>query len=306
MNETMTTYDAAIVGGSFAGISAAMQLVRARRRVFLIDAGSPRNRFAREAHGFLGQDGKAPGAILDDAFDQLRRYPTLRAERGEATDAASDGDAFRLLLSDGREARARRIVLATGVRDHLPDMPGMAELWGVGVAACPYCHGYEVGGRRLAALYSGDMSIHKALLLRDWSEDVTLLTNGAPVTAEARARLAAGGVAIEETPVVRLMGRARELEAVELADGRRAAFGAMFASPRMSLASPLAERLGCTIEDGPFGPMIATDARKETTVPGVFAAGDAARPNHSISFAVADGMTAGVSAHQSLARGTTS
>jgi thioredoxin reductase len=293
--------DVAVVGGSFAGLSAAMQLGRARRRVLLVDAGQPRNRFARASHGFLGQDSRAPQDILMDGRRQVLAYPNVQFREGEATHAVREDDSFRLRLANGQEVRARRLVLATGVTDHLPNLPGMRELWGTGVNHCPYCHGYEVSDRRLAVFSTGPGSIHQALLLRDWSEDVTLLTNGTHMlTEEERDRLQVRGVRIEQAPVARLIGAGGELGAVELEDGRCLPFGALFTVPRVTLSSPLAERLGCELEAGPMGPFVKTDHLKESTVPGVYVAGDAARPMHTATWASADGVSAGIASHQSL------
>lgn len=299
-------YEAIVIGGSFAGLSAAMQLARARRKILVLDAGKPRNRFARASHGFLGQDGRAPGEIMETARKQLLAYPTVDFHTAEATDAAMQDGAFVVTFGGGGKARAGRLVLATGMTDHLPDVPGMQELWGEGVNSCPYCHGYEVAGRKLAVFGVGEMSVHYAALIRDWSDDVTLLTNGGGwLTAEHRASLGVRGVQIEEAPLARLIpnGREphpRELEAVEFRDGRRIPYGALFSGTRASFASPLAERLGCQVEQGPTGPMVKTDTRKETTVAGVFAAGDAALPMPNATLASADGVWAGVSAHQSM------
>jgi thioredoxin reductase len=300
-------YDVVIVGGSFAGVSAALQIARARRKVLVLDGGKPRNRFTKAAHGFLGQDGRPPKDIIADARKQVLAYPTARFRDAEATDAARDGDGpeatFRLAVAGG-EVRARRVVLATGVVDHLPDVPGVREMWGAGVGHCPYCHGYEVADRKLVVLGVGEPSVHQALLLRDWSDDVTLLTNAAfTPTAEDRERLRARGVRVDEAPVARLVPDrpgGRDVGAVEFRDGRRMACGGVFTSPRVTLASGLAEKLGCETEPGQSGPFVKTDARKATTVPGVFAAGDLARAMHNATMASADGVMAGSAAHQSL------
>lgn len=177
----------------------------------------------------------------------------------------------------------------------------MRELWGTGVFHCTYCHGYEVAGRRLAVFRTGPLAVHQALLLRDWSEDVTVLTSGAgALPEEEREELRAHGIKIEETPVAALVGERGKLAAVAFQDGRRLPFGGLFTAPRVTLASPLAQQLGCELEEGPQGPWIKTDNFKESTVTGMYAAGDAARPMHSITFASADGVMAGIAAHRSL------
>jgi thioredoxin reductase len=295
-------YDAVVVGGSWAGLSAAMQLARARRRVLVVDAGRPRNRFAHASHGFLGQDGRTPAAILDTARAQVLAYPTAELRNDEATRAEPCDGGFRLALASGGAVDARRLVLATGVVDELPDIPGLRERWGVSVLHCPYCHGYEVAGGRLGVLAVGERSLHHALLLPDWSSDVTLLTNGTfEPSADQRDALAARGVRIESRLVAAVAGEAPALTGARLDDGDVVALDAIFTAPRTHMASPLAQHLGCEFDEGPFGPMIRTDERKASTVPGVYAAGDAARAAHNATWASADGVMAGISAHQSLA-----
>ncbi|MBC8101729.1 MAG: NAD(P)/FAD-dependent oxidoreductase [Cytophagales bacterium] len=294
-------YDAIVVGGSYAGLSAAMQLARARRRILILDGGRPRNRFAPTSHGFFGQDGLSPGKMIETARRQVMAYPTVRFQQAEATLATREKDGFLLAFGGDHAARGKRLVLATGVKDDLPTIPGLQELWGTGVAHCPYCHGYEVADRKLAVLGVNGPAVHQALLLRDWSGDVTLLTNGGEdLTKDDQDRLRDRGVKIEKASVSRLIAKGQELEAVEFADGRRLPFGGMFLPSRWSLTSPLAEQLGCEIEQGAFGPMIKTDAFKKSTVEGIYAAGDAARAMHSATLASADGVIAGAAAHQSL------
>ena len=284
-----------------------MQLARARRRVIVIDAGRPRNRFAHAAHGFLGQDGRPPAEIREAARKQVLAYPTAEFREDEATHAQADGESFVVRLASGAAIRARRLVLATGVIDELPDVPGLRERWGATVLHCPYCHGYEVAGRRLGVLATTPHSVHQALLLPDWSSDVTLFTNGVIVPDDAeRAKLAARGVRIDTRAVESLAGDgkaqdSRELTGIRVAGGEVLPIEALFVGPRTRAASPLAEQLGCAFDEGPSGLFVRTTPRKETTAPGVFAAGDAALAVHNASFASADGVMAGVAAHQSLA-----
>jgi len=294
--------DATVIGGSFAGLSAAMQLARARRRVLVIDAGLPRNRFADAAHGFLGQDGKAPAAILREATCQLTAYPTVEVLRGEALTAVAEGGGFKVTTSDGRSLRARRLILATGVTDILPDVPGLKERWGATVLHCPYCHGYEVRDRPLGVLANHPLAAHQAAMIPDWGP-TTLFTQGRfEPDAEQLAHLVARGVTLEREPVVELLGEAPRLDAVRLADGRVVTVNALFVAPSTRMASPLAQQLGCAFDDGMRGPVIRVDDLKATTVPGVYAAGDAARAMHNATLASADGVLAGVGAHQSLMR----
>ena len=292
------TYDVIIVGGSYAGISAALQNARARRRVLVIDAGQRRNRFAATSHGFLGQDGRDPAAIIADARAQLLAYPTVTWLDGAAVAARAlpGGDGFAIALAGGGEPHGRRAVLATGVVDELPEVPGLAERWGTHAFHCPYCHGYELGGGPIGVLATSPLAIHVAQMLPDWGP-TTYFTRGLfePDADQARA-LDRRGVLVERTPVVALEGAAR----VRLADGRVIALAGVFVPSRPRVASPLAAQLGCVLEDDPLGQFVKTDAMRETTVPGVFACGDLSVIAGSIAFAVADGVRAGVAAHRSL------
>ena len=299
------TYDAIIVGGSFAGLSAALQLARARRRVLLIDAGLPRNRYAAHAHGFLGQDGKPPSEIVAQARDQLARYPTVAFLDGEAAsaEAVRAGGPFRVALADGREALGLRLILATGLRDELPALAGLRERWGLTVLHCPYCHGYENAGRPLGVLAAHPLSAHQAALLPDWGPTTYFTQGEFEPDAEQAALLARRGVRIERAPVVELLGASPALDAVQLADGRRKAIHALFVASRTHMASPLAMQLGCAFDDGPLGTVIRVDALKQTSVEGVFAAGDAAIPMSNATLASASGVMAGVCAHRSLVLG---
>lgn len=293
-------HDVIVVGGSYAGLSAAMQLARARKRVLVIDSGAPRNRFAHEGHGFFGQDGRPPFDILRDARGQLAAYPTVAFAAGEVLAACAAQGGFAVALADGREEQAARLILATGVRDELPPIPGIEERWGVSVLHCPYCHGYEVADRALGVLATQPMSVHQAKLIPDWGP-TTYFTQGAFEPGEEDAALlATRGVAVERSPVVELLGVAPGLEAVRLADGRTVPLGALFVAPHTLMASPLAEQLGCAFDDGPTGRHVRVDDWRQTSVPGVYAAGDAATPMHSATLASASGAMAGVGAHQSL------
>jgi len=296
MNINQTEFDAIVIGGSYAGLSAALQLARARRRVLVVDAGQRRNRFASDSHGFLTRDGHPAAAIASEGRANVAAYPTVSWHNGLALDARADENGFIVDLDDGGTAHGQRLVLATGVRDELPPIDGLAERWGQSVFHCPYCHGYELGGGRIGVLASGPLSMHQAQMLPHWGQ-VTLFTNGAcPLDDAQRADLLARGVQVDETPVVRLVDTAT----VVLADSRHEAMAGLFTFGRLHMASPLAERLGCAFEEGPLGQYIRTDEGRQTSVPGVFAGGDAMRAASSVALAVADGAMAGIGAHRSL------
>lgn len=293
-------FDVVVVGGSFAGLSAATYVARGRRSVCVIDAGRPRNRFAAASHGFFGQDGSDPREMIAQARSQLARYTQATLVAGEAVDARAAGRGFSITLAGGDVMEAARLVLACGITDVLPDLPGLAERWGKSVLHCPYCHGYEFAERRLGVLAVSPLSAHQALLIAEWGPTTLYLNGGDRLEQSVHAKLLCKGVYVEPALIEALLGDGGALSGVRLADGRTAAIDALYLAPRSRLNSPLAERLGCALDNGPFGPVIRTDAAKMTTVAGVYAAGDNARAPHSVSWAVADGVTAGVSVHQSL------
>ncbi|ULR42561.1 NAD(P)/FAD-dependent oxidoreductase [Rhizobium sp. K102] len=294
------SYEVIVIGGNFAGLSAAMQLARARRRVLLIDAGMPRNRFSQAAHGFLGQDGRAPAAIMEEGKRQLSLYPNITLRDGKVVHAQKQDDQFIVGIEGGGEERARRLILATGVSDTLPEIAGLGDRWGRSVLHCPYCHGYEVSGGELGVLANHQHSAHSAMMIPDWGATTFFTQAQFEPDEEQLARLTARGVRIEHSPVVELLGDSPKLEAVRLADGRIAPLDAIFVAPKTAMASPIAEQLGCAFDDGMFGPVIRIGENKETSITGVFAAGDAASSMHSGTLASASGVLAGVHCHQSL------
>ncbi|VWB67132.1 thioredoxin reductase [Burkholderia arboris] len=296
-----THHEVIVVGGSFAGLSAAMQLARARRRVLVIDAGRPRNRFAEHAHGFFGQDGKPPAQIVAEATAQLAAYPTVQLIEGEARTAERDANGrFHVTLADGGRASADRLILATGIRDELPALPGLAERWGVSVLHCPYCHGYEVSGQRLGVLATHPLSVHQAILIPDWGPTTWFTQGVVEENDEEAALLAARGVRIARSPVVEILGDAPRIDALRLADGQIVPVEALFIGARTDMASDLAQQLGCAFDEGPLGTAIRVDTWKQTSVAGVYAAGDASSLMTNATFASASGVAAGVGAHRSL------
>ena len=289
-------HDVIVVGGSYAGMAAALQLLRARRKVLVIDAGQRRNRAATSSHGFLGHDGSDPAMIARTARAQLKRYPTLRWLEDSAVAASGGRDDFKVTTSDGADHHARRLLLAPGVSDALPEVPGLAERWGRSVFHCPYCHGYELDRGDVGVVATGPMSVHQAKLLAEWGR-VTLFANEVLELEPGDAdELSARGVAIEAGRIATIEGHAD----VVLADGRRLAFAGLFTAPRNAPASDIALQVGCELMDTPMGTQIRAGDNRETSIPGVFACGDAARVPHSVSLAVGDGAWAGAQVHQSL------
>jgi len=293
-------HDAIIIGGSFAGLSAAMYIARARRSVCIIDTGSPRNRFAAHSHGFFTQDGAEPDTMLASARLQVAAYPTATFIEGEAISAVREPDGFSVRLATGEALESTKLVLAFGISDELPAIPGLAERWGRSVLHCPYCHGYEFSGQRLGVLNVSPMSLQQAMLIAEWGP-TTLYLNGASQPDDASlAQLQKRGVAIEPAPVRALQGDGAQLSAIELTDGRTSGVDALYLGPRTRLNSAIGQQLGCELDEGRFGSIIRTDDAKMTTVSGVYAAGDIMRDAHNVTWASADGVTAGMAVHRSL------
>lgn len=298
-----TPYDCIVVGGGAAGLSAALVLGRARRRTLLIDAGRQSNRPAHGIGGLLGHDGRPPAELYALGREELATYPSVTVRDGEVTAGEHDGEGFTLTLADGTVERARRVILATGMDYRFPELPGAAERWGGTVFHCPFCHGWEVREQPLAVLDDGASGLHRAQLLRMWSDDVTLLTNGpTTLTADERAQLDRAGVEIDEREVAGLTGDAPALEAVTFADGSTRPCGGLLVPITLHQRSDLADRLGATAADAtPLAPApVAIDAMGQTAAEGVVAAGDVTAEMPAVANAIAAGSRAAAKVVQSL------
>ncbi len=291
------THDVLILGGSYAGLSAGLQLARARRKVLVIDTGLRRNRFARTSHGFLTQDGSNPADIAAEARAQLMEYRTVEWLQAEATHAERVQDGFKVALRQGPDVTGKRLVLATGVTDVLPEIEGLADRWGKSVFHCPYCHGYELDEGNIGVLATSPLSMHQALMLPDWGPTTFFLNDAFEPDADQLQQLARRNVTVEYGIVRRLDGERAD---VVMRDGRELPMDGLFTTTRTVVSSPFAQQLGCAFDDGPLGRYIRTDAMKATTVAGVFACGDAARPTGSVALSVGDGAMAGAATHRSL------
>ena len=289
-------FDAIIIGGSYAGMSAALQLVRARRNVLVIDSGLPRNRNSLAAHGFIAREGLPPAEIAAKARAELMAYPTLTWLEGRATHAKvlEEGVSFEVSCDDGSKFMGDRLVLAYGVTDTLPDIEGLSERWGRSVFHCPYCHGYEIYEGNIGVIgCSKDGGAGQAVLLCDWGNITLFCPNPDGIDPEQRERMDACGVTIESTAIQRV----EDTASVVLADGRKITLDALFLLPQSRLSCDLAEQLGCELLDAGC---IVADSAKQTTVPGVFTCGDAGRMAGSIALAVGEGALVGVAVHRSL------
>ena len=277
-------YDAVIVGGGPAGLSAALVLGRARRRVLVVDDGRPANAVSQGVGGLLGHDRPKPAELRDRGWRQLAEHPDVERHRGAVADAARVGDVFAVELADGPLVSAHAVVLAHGLRYDPPPLPGIEPLWGRSVFHCAFCDGWEVRDRALAFHGSGPGAVRSALLLANWSNDVLLCTDGAPDPGDVL--LADAGVRVRTEPIARLAGHGGELTRIEFAHGPAERREALFVNTRRDQPNGLADALGCEqTADG----TIVIDGDGRTSVPGVYAAGDAATP-HARSGANALGM----------------
>ncbi|MGB3476088.1 MAG: NAD(P)/FAD-dependent oxidoreductase [Mycobacterium sp.] len=296
-------WDCIVVGGGAAGLSAGLVLGRARRNTLLIDAGQQSNRSAHGIGGLLGHDGRPPAELYRLGRDELASYG-VQIRSGEVADIESADGGFVVRLLGGREERTRRVLLATGMTYLTPDLPGVAQLWGRSVFHCPFCHGWEVRDLPLAVLADGARAVHMALLLRCWSDDIVVLTNGpTELGADDCSRLAQAGVEIDERPVAALDAHDGELAAVVFADGERFPRRGLLVATTLRQRDQLAERLGVAVaEPGPVAQNpVGVDPLCRTSIPGVFAAGDLTAEMPQVATAIAAGSRAAAAVVQSLA-----
>jgi thioredoxin reductase len=291
------SFDVVVVGGGAAGLSAALVLGRARRRVAVVDAGAPRNAPAAHMQGFLSRDGMPPSELLAAGRAEVARYG-VELVAGRVASAAPATDGFTVDLADGTALAARRLLVATGLGDELPDIPGMWERWGRDLLHCPYCHGWEVRDQPLGVIGSVPESVQFALLVRQWSDDVCFLAHTRAVSAEERAMLDARGIEVVEGTIARLVVADDQLTGVELDDGRIVARAAVFVRPAIRPhLDGLLPSLGCELDDAGF-PVV--DATGRTTVAGVWAAGNAADPRAQVITAAGEGSAAAIAINADL------
>jgi thioredoxin reductase len=283
-------------------LSAALVLGRARRRTLVIDAGEPSNHVAPAIGGLLGHDQRPPAELYAKGRSELTAYSTVEYRTGRVNSGAPAGDQLHLELDGGEQVTARRVLLATGMRYCPPPITGIDDLWGKSVFHCPFCHGWEMRDKRLAALAAGDDAVHSALMLRGWSDDVVLLTGGAPnLSAKDRGRLEAMKVHIDDRQVIELRGDDGQLTSVAFADGACLELDGLLVDAPLRQRSHLAERLGAACTAGPLAPdSIKVDELHRTTVPTVFAAGDICTEHTHVAGAIAAGSEAAMIIVQSL------
>jgi thioredoxin reductase len=291
-------YDAIIIGGSYAGLSAAMALGRSLRKVLIIDSGKPCNRQTPHSHNFITQDGQSPKQISDKAKEQALAYKTVHFYPGTAVSAKQTNNGFEVETNQGERFRGRKILFATGIVDEMPPIPGFAECWGISVLHCPYCHGYEVSGATLGLLANGELGFDFCKLISNWSKDLIVFTNGkSSFTEEQANKLISKGFQIVEKTISAFEHKNGAIQQVLFQDGSTQPITAVFARPGFSQHSDIPVQLGCSVsEQG----LILVDDFQKTTVSGVFAAGDNTTHFRAVSIAAAAGSKAGASLNKEL------
>jgi thioredoxin reductase len=285
--------DVVVVGGGAAGLSAGLMLARARRSVVVLDAGEPRNAPADGVHGLLGHDGVAPAELLARGREEVRRY-SGRVEQAEVATATHHGDGFLVGLADGGALAARRLLVTTGLVDRLPEVPGLRERWGRDVVHCPYCHGWEVRDRAIGVLASSPMSVHQALLFRQWSDDLTFFSNDRFLTEDEVEQLSARGIDIVDGKVVAVEVADDRLAGVRLANGDVVAREVVAVATRMVARAGFLGDLGLVPVEHPsgMGVHVPADPTGRTEVPGVWVAGNVTDLSAQVGSAAAAAATA--------------
>lgn len=301
MTGTTEPYEVVVIGGGAAGLSAALVLGRARRRTLVVDAGEPRNAPAAHMQGYLSRDGMSPAEFLAIGREEIARYG-VELVPDRAVDV-SRGEDFAVELASGRIVRARRLVVTTGLRDELPSVPGVAERFGRDVLHCPYCHGWEVRDQAFGVLATGPQSVHQALMVTQWSKDVTFFLHRVAeeeLSDDDLRRLAAAGVEVVAGEVAGLVVEDDRLTGVRLADGTAHERQVVFTAPRPVPRTGLLERLGAALNETLFGAYAVVDPTGLTTVPGVWAAGNAIGFGEQVVNAASGGYRAGATINGEL------
>jgi thioredoxin reductase len=293
----MNAYDVVVIGGGAAGLSAALVLTRARRSVAVVDAGTPRNAPAAHMQGFLSRDGLPPGDLLALGRAEVQGYGGEIIDGTVAELDTGTGPGWRVALADGRQLTGRRLLIATGLSDELPDIPGVRERWGRDLLHCPYCHGYEVRDQPVGVLGGTPEAVQHAQLVRQWASDVVLFTHTDTLTADQREQLVARAIGIVDGRVQRLLVEDDRLQGIELGDGRTVRRTAVFVRPRFVANDDLLVRLGCAVDDNGW---VVADSTGGTSVPGVWVAGTAADPRAQVITAAGEGSAAAIAVNADL------
>jgi thioredoxin reductase len=296
--EKSNEFDVIIVGGSYAGLAAAMALGRALRKVLIIDSGLPCNRQTPYSHNFITNDGRTPLEIATLAREQVEKYSTVKFFQGLATQGTKTEDGFEIQTDSGKSFGARKIIFATGIRDIMPNINGFAACWGISVLHCPYCHGYEVRGMQTGILGNGEPAVEFCKLISNWTNNLTLFTNGkSTLTEEQTALVIKHGIKIVEQEIAALKHNKGYLEQLVFKDGSFLPIQVLYTRCSFEQHCSIPISLGCLLtEDG----YLKTDLFQETSVSGVFACGDNATRMRAVAQAVAMGTMAGAAVNKQM------
>jgi thioredoxin reductase len=291
-------FDVIIVGGSYAGLAAGMALGRALRKVLIIDNGKPCNRQTPYSHNFLTNDGKTPAEIAAVAHLQVSSYQTIEFFNGTATGAHQTANGFKIQVAPGETFTTKKLIFATGIRDILPDIEGLAACWGISVIHCPYCHGYEVRNEKTGILGNGYIAFDFARLISNWTGDLTLYTNGASTLTDAqRIQLHQHQISTIEKEIDHLVHENGRLRHIHFKDGSMVAINVIYAPGSFEQHSKIPEALGCRLTEEGY---IQIDNSHETTVPGVYAIGDNSSKMRTVANAVAMGTAIGITVSKNM------
>ncbi|MBS1976460.1 MAG: NAD(P)/FAD-dependent oxidoreductase [Bacteroidetes bacterium] len=294
----LNRYDVIIIGGSYAGLAAGMALGRALRKVLIIDSGLPCNRQTPYSHNFLTNDGKKPAEIAAIALQQVLQYRTVDFLHDEVTGVSRTENLFDIHTKSGETFKSRKLVFATGIKDIMPDIPGLAESWGIGVLHCPYCHGYEVRGLKTGVIANGEGGFEQVALIANWTDDLTLFTNGkSNLTPQQVSKLKQHKIDIVEDEIVRLEHKGGVIDNILFKDGKRVPLRIIYSRLPFRQHTDLPQLLGCELSPEGY---LKVDSAQKTSVPGVFACGDNCTRMRTVANAVSMGTTTGLMVNREL------
>lgn len=290
-------YEVIIIGGSYSGLSSAMALGRALRKVLVLDTGKPCNRYTPHSHNFITQDGVAPYEIFQKAKSQVLTYPTVDFRENKVLTVLKTEEGFEVKTSDD-SFFTKKIILATGIKDIFPDIKGFEDCWGKSILHCPYCHGYEVRNQQIAVIGNGDMGYDFAKLIYQWSTNIVLLTDGTSMLSKEQAdKLTSKGISIIENKIEEFLHTEGQIESIKLSENLDLSVDAVFARISFKQSTNFAENLGCSFLSSGY---IQVDEMQRTSVQGVYAVGDSTSMMRSVSVAVATGTKAGAMINKEL------
>lgn len=293
-----STYDVIIIGGSYSGLSAAMALGRALRSVLIIDFEQPCNSQTPYSHNFLTQDGKTPLEISQTAKEQVLKYDTVTFLKDLVLNAEKNESGFSVRTKNNESFQSKKLILAAGIRDIKPDIPGFNKCWGISIIHCPYCHGYEVRNEKTGIMANGDDGFHFIQLISNWTKDLTLFTNGKSIlSAEQTKQLSSRNIEIIEAEIESVNHTNGQLESLRFEDGSTRELKALYARISFAQNGSYLNKLGCKLTDQGY---IEVNPLQQTTAEGVYACGDNSNPMRSVTNAVSSGTMAGVGASKDL------